>query len=321
MKSRLVSVTGATGFLGPHIVEAFRRQGWHVRAIVRPGGARPAPPGAEVREAPLVARPLAAALAGSDAVVHAAGLTRGRDALTLDRVNVEGTQAVVEAANECGARLVHVSSQAAIGTGTIGRPAREDDVPRPVTAYGRSKLAGEAVVGDRATVPWVIVRPAAVYGPGDRQFLPLAKLARRGLFPKVGPPSFALTIVYVEDVARAIALVAEHGAADGQSLFIGHPVPETPESVLRAMAVQIGRAYRPRRVATGWLRALARFGDVGWRLGYEPMLDSDRLSELTAEGFVCAIDRARDAAGFVATVPFEEGIARTVRWYRERGWL
>jgi nucleoside-diphosphate-sugar epimerase len=309
MKSRLVSVTGATGFLGTHLVQSFQRAGWRVRAIVRPGGLRPPPPGAEVRVSLLEHGPLAAAFDGSDAIVHAAGLTRARNRADLDLVNVGGTRAVVEAANSCQARLVHVSSQAAAGVGTVSRPAREADRPRPVNAYGRSKLASETVLRERSMVSWMIVRPAAVYGPGDRQFLPLLRLAKRGMFPLLGSPTFAFTLVYVEDVARAIVLAAESDAVQRETVFIGHAEP------------QFGRTYRPFRVPVGLTRIVARCGDAAWRFGCEPVLDSARLSELTAEGFVCAVDRARHALGFTAEVPLPEGLAQTVRWYRDRGWV
>jgi nucleoside-diphosphate-sugar epimerase len=321
MKSRLVSVTGATGFLGLHTVEAFRREGWRVRAIVRPGRRRALPAGVEIREAALSAADLPPAIDGSDVIVHAAGLTRAADNSAFERVNVGGTGAVVEAANACRARLVHVSSQAAIGTGTIERPAREDDPARPINAYGRSKLGSERVLRDRAEVPWVIVRPSAVYGPGDRQFLSLLRLARRGIFPLVGPPDWAVTLAYVEDVARAIVLSAEAEAVSGTALFIGHPEPNRPDGVLRALADLLGRPYRPRRVPGPLARMVARIGDVSWKVGHRPMLDSARLQELDAEGFVCAVERARDMLGFAAAVPLAEGLDRTIRWYRAQGWL
>ena len=180
MKNRSVSVTGATGFLGWHIATELAARGWTVRAIVRPGSAKPLPEGVEIRQSSLEHVALKAAFDGSDVVVHAAGLTRARSERAFRTVNVDGTRAVVAAANEAGARIVHISSLAAIGPGTADRPAHEDDRPQPLTAYGKSKLASEAVVRSEARVPWTIVRPAAVYGPRDRQFLPLVRLATRG---------------------------------------------------------------------------------------------------------------------------------------------
>lgn len=320
MKSRLVSVTGATGFLGAHIVGAFVRAGWQVRAIVRPGRAGAAERSVDYREAPLERGALVPAIEDSDVVVHVAGLTRG-GAAALTRTNVDGTRAVVGAINECGARLVHLSSQAAIGAGTPARPAREDDPPRPVNAYGLSKLEGEAVVSQLARVPWVVLRPSAVYGPNDRQWLPLVRLAARGMFPLVTRADLALTLVYVDDVARATVLAAERDDVCGQAFFVGHHEPETAGGVLAAIAQQVKRPYHPRRVPVAVVRSAARLGDLSATLGFRPLLDSARLAELLSEGFVCAVDRAQEELGFTAEVSLSEGLARTIRWYRDTGWL
>jgi nucleoside-diphosphate-sugar epimerase len=274
-------------------------------------------------DAALDAAALTPRFEGADVVVHAAGMTRGTDAAALHTVNQEGTRAVVEAVNATGARLIFVSSQAASGPGTRSRPAREDDQPRPVTAYGRSKLAAEQVVGSAARVPWTIVRPASVYGPRDRQFLPLFRFASRGIFPDVAAPDAAFTLVHVADVARGILLAAEApvSSASGRTLFIGHPHAPGSNEVLSALADVFGRPFRPMRVPVLVLRALATCGDLAWLVGRQPMLDSVRLAELRSEGFVCAVDRARETIGFSAMIPLESGLEQTARWYHESGWM
>jgi nucleoside-diphosphate-sugar epimerase len=321
MKSRLVSLTGATGFLGQHLAEAFRTRGWQVRAIVRPGTRKALPLGIEKREAALTGDALAGAVIGSDVIVHAAGLTRARDQHAFNLVNVAGTHAVVDAANACGARLVHLSSQAAIGPGTIERPARDSDPPQPVNAYARSKLAGEMVVRRQARVPWIILRPSAVYGPGDRAFLPVIRLAARGLFPLAMPRTTPFTFVYVDDVVRAVMLASDDEAGHGASMFIGHQQPHTTETFLRQIARAVGRRYRPIPVPGLLIRALAALGDLTWKLGGEPMIDSARLAEFSSVGFVCSTTNAHDALGFTAAVALPAGLEETVRWYRDRGWV
>jgi nucleoside-diphosphate-sugar epimerase len=321
MKSRLVSLTGATGFLGQHLAEAYHSGGWRVRAIVRPGTRKPLPVGIERRESSLTSSLLGAAVAGSDLIVHAAGLTRARSEDAFNAVNVAGTRAVVEAANACGARLVHVSSQAAIGPGTVERPARETDAPRPVNAYARSKLAGEAVVRDESRGPWIILRPSAIYGPGDRAFLPLVRLAGHGLFPMVVPGATPFTFVHVDDVVRAVLLASEDHAADSDAMFIGHPEPQTTEAFLRQLAVAVGRRFRPMPIPRLLVHAVASLGDLAWKLGGEPIFDASRLAEFGAAGFVCSADHARQALGFTATVTLPAGLEQTVRWYRNQGWV
>jgi len=321
MRKRSVSVTGATGFLGSHIAAELVARGWNVRAIVRRADTKRPADGTEVQLAPLERSALAAAMLGSDVVVHAAGLTHASGDRSFRSVNVEGTRAVVAAANDVGARIVHISSLAAIGPGTPDRPAQEDDRPQPLTAYGRSKLASEAVVRSEANVPWTILRPSAVYGPNDRQFLPLVRLAARGLFPMLARPSFAFTLVYVSDLARAVATAVEDGRGDGEALFVGHPDPQTAYAILRQLAHAVERPFKPRRVPGVLVRALAIAGESAWRLGARPVFDLARFAELRSEGFVCSVERARSVIGFTAEVSLAEGLDQTVRWYRERGWI
>lgn len=320
MKSRSVSVTGATGFVGWHAAEAFLRDGWDVRAVVRRGNRRPVPAGVQVVEANLAAADLSVAFDGSDVVVHCVALIRARDEASFRRVNVDGTAAAVAAVEQVGARLVLVSSQAAGGQGTPLAPRREDDPPAPVNAYGRSKLASEVVVR-ASTAPWTIVRPCAVYGPRDHGFLPLFRLVRRGIFLMPARPDTAFTLIYIDDLVQAILRASVSDAALGQTCFIGHPEPRTGAQVVETIAANEGKRFVPLHLPDAVFGVAAAVGDLLWKVGVTPMLDSGRLVELRAEGFVCSVERAQDVLGFTATTPFEEGIAATARWYRAAGWL
>lgn len=320
MRSRSVSVTGATGFVGWHVADTFVRDGWHVRAIVRPGNVKPLPPGVESVEAELSAPSLTRACGGSDVVVHGAALIRARDARTMNAVNVEGTRAAAQAAARAHARFLLVSSQAAGGTGTPLAPRSETDTPAPVNVYGRSKLAAEEVVRTTSDLRWTIVRPSAVYGPRDRGFLPLFRLARRGLFVVPTGAHTAFTLIYISDLVRAIQLAVQTDAAVGETLFVGHSQASTGVELLAAVAAAEGRRFRPYLVPRPIVSALASAGDIAWKLGMKPLVDSSRYAELRAEGFVCAVDRARRVLGFTADTALEHGVGLTATWYRNEGW-
>ncbi len=320
MKSRSVSVTGATGFVGWHVAEAFVREGWYVRAVVRRGNSKPVPPGVTVVESDLSTESLRSACAGSDVLVHSAALIRARDEAAFNAVNVKGARAAAAAALATGARLVLISSQAAGGQGTPAAPRRESDPPAPVNAYGRSKLASEAVARSTAGLAWTILRPCAVYGPRDHGFLPLYRLARRGVFFVPSGADTFFTLIFIADLVRGVMLAAEREAAVGETLFIGHPEPRTGGDVLRAIAAFEQRVFRPFSVPAPVFTLLAKVGDLSWKLGVKPLVDSGRLVELRADGFVCSVDRARDVLGFTAEMPLEAGVAMTAAWYRDHGW-
>jgi nucleoside-diphosphate-sugar epimerase len=321
MRRRSVSITGATGFIGWSLAERFRDLGWDVRGLVRPGSTRPLPPGIARIEAALDPDALGALAEGADVLVHGAAVTRAPRGTMFDAVNVDGTRAVVEAANRAGCRLLFVSSQAAAGTGRPDRPTREDDVPRPVNAYGRSKLAAETVVRATAAVPWTIARPSSVYGPRDRAFLPLFKLASRGISLVAAEASTCVTLIYVDDLIDALTLAATSERSVGETIFLGHANPSAVGELVSTFAAACGRTYRPLHVPRVALRAAALAGELWWQTGRVPVIDRARLAELTAEGFVCSVVRARDLLGFSARVPLAEGAQRTARWYREREWI
>lgn len=322
MRSRSVSLTGATGFVGWHLAEAFRDAGWRVRAIVRSERRQRIPPGVGAVEGSLFGSDaLTAALAGSDVVVHCAGVIRAKDEHAFNRVNVDGTRAVVQAVNRAGGRLLLISSLGAGGPGTVSRPRLENDPPAPVNAYGRSKLGGEEVVRRESLTPWVILRPSAVYGARDRGFLPLFRLAQRGWYVRPTPGNMAFTLINVADLARAVVLAAEAERAAGETLFLGHRQPQTTDQIMRTLAEFYGRRYAPIELPLALVRGTASLGDLAWKVGWKFVFDSGRLAEFSAAGFVCSVDRARDVLGFTAETALADGFAQTASWYREQGWV
>jgi nucleoside-diphosphate-sugar epimerase len=317
----IVAISGAAGFLGSHACEAFRDAGWLVRGLVRPGSRWTPPEGVQCVEATIDAASLIRAVARADLFVHGAAVLRATaDAAAYQATNVEGTRAAVMAANVAGARFVLVSSQAAGGTGTAARPRLEEDPPGPVTPYGRSKLAAEEEVRAHARVPWTIVRPVSIYGPRDRQFLPLFRMGARGFFPLVGRHDTAFSLIHVHDAVRGLMLGCGP-EAEGETFFLAHPAPVRGRDLLQAIAEALGRRFRPTPISGVALRMLAATGDAAWRLGWRPTFDSVRLTELCAEGFVCSTHRAADHIGFRAEIGLAEGVQDTARWYREQGWL
>jgi nucleoside-diphosphate-sugar epimerase len=318
---RTVAVTGATGFIGRHVTADLVARGIDVRTVVRPGSTHQVPGGAAIIRAPLDARALAEAFAGVDAVVHLAGLVSALDPRDYSAVNVRGTQEVATAAAAAGARLVHISSLAAAGPAPATAPRTEDDAPSPRTPYGRSKLEGERLVMATPGLRWIILRPAVVYGPGDRAMLPVFKCAERGLLPLVGRPDAAYTFVHVSDVVRAIA-AAITAPIDSEIVFVGHPRPVTGREILETVRQLVGRPALIVRIPQAMTRLAAAGCDLVARGIHRSLpLNRWRYVELSAEGFVCCVKRLQEQLGVVAAIGLGEGLAQTAAWYRQEGWI
>jgi nucleoside-diphosphate-sugar epimerase len=319
--SRRVALTGATGFIGRHLSAHLVARGMEVIAVVRPESLHTAPEGAAVVRAPLAAAALREAFRGSGTVVHLAGVVNALDSDTYTAINVEGTRAVAEATLAVGARLVHVSSLAAAGPASAAAPRAEDDLPNPLTPYGKSKLASEQVVTRTPGLAWTILRPGAVYGPGDRALLPLFRMASRGMLPLVGRPDAAYTFVYVGDVVQAVE-AAIGARVPGGVCFVGHPRPVTAREILEAIRAAVGRPARVIRVPNALAAVAAAACDIAGRVRGRPLpLNRWRYFELSAEGFVCRVDRLRERLGVVAAIDLAAGLQETAQWYRREGWL
>ncbi|HEU4535715.1 MAG TPA: NAD(P)-dependent oxidoreductase [Polyangiaceae bacterium] len=325
-----VLVTGASGFLGSHVAEQLARAGHHVRALVRPTSDvdfLQTLPGLEfVVGAVDEPATLAEAVAGADGIVHAAGLIKARSAREFHRCNADGTENVLAAARAHApglARFVLVSSQAATAPSADGAPVANDVEPRPLTDYGRSKLAAErSARAHAAHLPVTIVRPPMTYGPRDRSTFPLFAAVARRVAPSLGDPDGKVSLVYAPDCARACALALTADVPSGSAYFVTDGRVYTRRELLAGLEQAVGRralvtAPLPARL----VRAAALASEAYGRLTGRPVLfDRQKLDELLGQ-WVCDGSEAERALGFRAEVDWFEGARRAARWYREQGWL
>lgn len=319
--TRRVAVTGATGFIGRHLVARLAARGDDVRAIQRPDSRKPPLDEATVVRAPLEVSALTEAFRGIDVVVHLAGVVSATRLSDFFDVNVAGTRAVAQAARAAGSRLVHISSLAAAGPAPPTAPRSEDDPPAPITPYGDSKLEGERMVASTQGLAWTILRPGVVYGPGDRALLPVFKCARFGVMPHVGRASAAYTIVHVGDLVRAIEAAIASGAA-GDTLFVGNPEPASTRALIEHVRHAVGGRALVVPVPNLLLWAAAMAGEVGGAIRGRPLvINRRRYAELASEGFACRVDRLRDHLGVTAQMDLPTGLAQTAEWYRRERWL
>jgi nucleoside-diphosphate-sugar epimerase len=321
MKS--VLVTGSTGFIGSHLVERLLERGVQVRTLARPGGgsSRTSHANLEVFRAPLTVQGVTDAAKGCDVVFHLAGITRASTPEEFLWANAEGTRAAAVGAQKNGSRLVYVSSLAAAGTGTPEQPRRVSDTPEPITSYGQSKLEGEVRVRETSSLDWCIVRPPGVYGPRDKDFLFVFQAAQRGFFPILGNPNRAYTLVYVDDLVNAIISCGERPEATGKTYFVGHHDPVPYNSILKILALLMGREYRPITLPNAVLEIAAGAGEMGRIFGQVGLINRSRQKDLQAPGWVCDVTDIERDLGFKCETALVKGFTQTLEWYKREKWL
>ena len=321
-----VFLTGATGFVGSHLAEALVRQGHTVTALARRPdqhenlkqiGVTPASGSLEN------ARALTAALAGVDVIYHVAGATSARNEAEFFAVNEGGTRRLLDAAHQAAprARFVYISSQAAIGPSKSGVPSNEDVEARPLTPYGRSKLAGELAVRG-SELAWTIVRPSSVYGPRDREFFKLFQLAKRGLAPVFGSGAQEVSIIHVSDLVALTLAAAGSERGIRQIFHAAHSEGVLSRDVAKATGAAQGKSPVvipvPGLLAAGVVGVISRLAGL---VGQTTVLSPERLDEFMAPSWLLDVSKAQRSLGWRATITMQEGMQLTAQWYRENGWL
>ncbi len=304
--SLTVALTGASGFIGARLLPALLAEGHRVRCLVR----RPLDlPGAETVTGDLAnASALARLVEGADVVLHLAGAIKARDRAGFFRANVEGTRALAAASTAVG-RFVLLSSLA----------AREPQL----SDYAASKRAGEEALAAAFPGAWVVLRPAAVYGPGDRETLDFFKALSRGLAPRLGPASARLGLIHVDDVVSALLRALRPGGEwaaweldDG--VAAGHSWAE----MIAAGEAAVGRSARllpvPRAVLTA--AAITAQG-MGLLTGRPQILSLGKVREIHHPDWSRSWSWWGTVEGWAPRVDLRTGFGSTVAWYREAGWL
>jgi nucleoside-diphosphate-sugar epimerase len=327
-------VTGATGFVGSHLVDALRAARHEAVCLVRDprkaarlfGDNAPRTVTGDLWDS----RAIAEGAAGTDVVFHVAGLIAARSGAEFYATNRDATSRLIETVAGVAPdlkRFIYVSSLSAAGPSRRGGGVQETDPPHPVSAYGRSKLAAEEVVRGSG-VPWTIVRPPTVYGPRDRETLRLFRFARYGVMPLYGDPRQELSFVHVVDLAQAL-LAATAPIAMGRTYFAAHQETATAR---RAMEL----IYAASRAARGRPPAAPRFVPIPrsvtvsalWLLGAAArltgratILSPDKGPELLAESWTCTAAALERDTGWQAAFGLEKGLMETAAWYANAGWL
>lgn len=324
-----VLVTGATGFIGSHLVEALFQRGIQIRCLVRDktrlGWVKDSPVEfviGDCREK----NSLKQAVQDIDQVFHLAGVTTAVKEKTYFEVNGLGTENLVQACIENNPRLkkfIYVSSQAAAGPCPSGEKKKESDPCEPVSPYGKSKLLGEKLALARShALPLLILRPCAVYGPRDKGFYTLCKSLSRRINPGLAGHDQHISMCYVDDIVRAILLGAETRTESGEIFFLsdGHDylMEEIGDIFARAMAINPLKIRLPKQMLSG----MAFFAECFSRLTGKPsIMNRGKVEEMIQKNWLCDISKARALLGYEPRIALARGAELTVAWYKQENWL
>lgn len=326
-----ILVTGSTGFIGSRLLNLLEKEGVQIRVFLRPESAGlPLSGKIEIVRGSFSDREaLGRAVQGVDRIVHLAGVTKAVDEAGFDAGNVVPVRNLLEVVREHNPslkRFLLVSSLAAAGPASDGvSGVSESDPCNPVSAYGRSKSRAETVCMEYAQdIQVTIVRPPAVYGPGDRDVLQVFQMLAKGVLISAGRPGKQrFSMIYVDDLLRGIMLAVRSEKGVGQCYYITSLHALSWAEVVAAARPVLGfRRFYTISLPVPFVFLVATLvGAAGAFTGKPALINRDKANELVQDYWVCSPEKAERDLGFIAGTPLEKGVATTIDWYRRKGWM
>lgn len=320
-------VTGASGFIGGRLRDSLLDDGYEVVALTREGSPEPKRGRAhpvDYSDTETLERALEEER--PELLFHVAGVTKGISREDFRRGNVMPTRNLLDAARKAHpglTRFVHISSLTAYGPATEDAPKQEHHQRAPVELYGESKLEAEELVEDLGdALPWTIIRPPAVYGPGDVDHYEIFRLACRRLNVFYGNRRNLVSMIHVDDLVRGIRLAAVHERAVGRGYFLCDNEVRTWEAFQREVVDATGQGAWELELTSVSTDVAAFFGELATKLDRKPRLFNRQKAIMGKQrAWTCLSDRARDELGFQNQIDLQQGVAQTLQWYRSAGWL
>ena len=328
-----ILITGASGFIGSFIVEEALRRGFETWAVVRKSSSRAFLQDERIHLIELnlsSEEQLTAQLKDYqfDYVIHAAGVTKSLHKEDFFRINTEGTKHFVRAllaTQNNLKRFVYISSLSIMGAIREQQPyqeIREEDEAMPNTAYGKSKLDAEQWLDTIKDLPYVILRPTGVYGPRERDYFMMAKSIKAHTDFAVGFKQQDITFVYVTDVVQAVFLACEKGVT-GRRYFLSDGEVYQSSTFSNLIRKELGNPWWIRITAPLWVLRIVTFcGEyIGKMTGKVTALNNDKYNIMRQRNWRCDIEPARRELGYEPQVKLEEGVKRSIAWYKGNNWL
>ncbi len=327
--NRKLLITGASGFVGYHLIEEALRQGYEVYAAVRETSTvnhlehlpihftYPDFSNVNALRKELDEKEYAY-------IIHAAGITKARTQKEYDKVNAVYTRNLAQAIVSSGRpskKLVFLSSLAASGPATLAQPMQEQNKPAPVTPYGKSKLMAEQFLNNTYGLDFITLKPTAVYGPREKDLFLMFRSISRGLEPYIGYQDQHLSFIYVKDLAKAaVNALQSHRSRKSYLLSDGmvydkYAMGQVVKQLLQKKTIRLHIPIPMVKATAGLLDAVYAFSSK------TPTINREKLPELMAESWACDISKARTELGFDPQYNLNKGLEETILWYKNNNWL
>lgn len=320
-------ITGGTGFIGSHLINSLLAQdNIDIYALVRDLDNLKWLQGLNINTLHGDLQNIPQLPADLDYVFHIAGFTKAHKSADYYTVNQEGTASFFKAlrtSNCSPKRIIYMSSMAAAGPCSLEDPLAESCTPSPISPYGESKLQGEKeVLKYKDEFPVAIIRVGPVFGPRDRDFLPLLKMVKQGFFPAFGKTARKVSLCYVKDLVKALILCMQKELDNPDIFHIADPRPYTWDEFSQAAAEVLGKKSTRIRIPLPVIYIAALCSELMAKLQKKPSIFTrHKYQEMKQEAWMTTTAHAQDVLSFAPDYSLKEGLQETITWYQDKGWL
>lgn len=322
-----IFITGGTGFIGSHLIDHFLDyMDTEIYALVRDRnnlkwltGLNIIPLEGDLLNIPSLPSDI-------DYVFHIAGSIKANKMADYYTVNLQGTASIFQSLISqqiSPKKVVYLSSLAASGPSEGGKPVLEDDEPRPVSPYGKSKLDGEIeALKFKERIPIVIPRVGAVYGPRDRSFVPYFKTIKKGILASIGSSRQMISLIYIKDLVRALELCIQKETESGDIFNIADPQAYCSDEMGFVAAKILDVKLKKIKFPIPLAYAAAFVSEIIGKINKNPgVFNRQRFHELKQETWLADSTKAREVLTFSPRYSLQKGVEETINWYLEHGWL
>lgn len=320
-------VTGATGFIGSHLTDALLQDPRypHVKCLVRSSEKwLKEKPYEKVAGDLQSHRALSSAFEETDVLFHVAALVKAPSQKEFDFVNVEATEQLIRLAIKSGVKKIVILSSLAASGPSSGKPLTEDDPMNPVSMYGKSKLSMEKrihdIINDELSV--TILRPPAVYGPREEQIFTLFKLMSKGIAPLIGDGNSPLiSTIYVDDLVQALLRASAQKTTGVHTYFVTGKEITNWNRIRDIFSIVTNQKVLSLKIPPKLVKNIAGFIETSAGFfGSYPVVNREKANEMVLE-WTCSGHKAEKELGFIPNYTIEDGLSRTLRWYKTNNWL
>jgi len=321
-----IVITGSNGFIGSFLAKKLIQQKYDVTCFVRDGSnIELLPDNSQIVYVDYSnEKEISNLLQNQEIIIHVAALTRAKKWQQFKKINIELTEKLINFYNTSKSlkQFIFISSQAAAGPAINENPKTESDLCTPISMYGKSKFLAENIIKKKAEKPWTIIRPVAVFGPGEKDFLQIFKMVKKHISFLIGYSKKFLNLIPVDDLTEIIIKTMENQKAYNQIFFASDGNVYTWNDIISNLEKALNTSSIRFRIPETLLFPVAVISEFcAFHRQNIPLFNREKVKEMKQHNWLVSNKKVKELLNFTASSDLLTNLKKTYEWYKEKGWM